>query len=105
MNFFVSPTKTCKQNAPARQRRRKLLAAMQTAEAYRLIDSCSDVNWKNLFDAAGALRDRVKGRTVTYSRKIFLPVTNLCRDRCGYCTFRKDPGRSRRLDHVAAGNR
>src|SRR5262249_52970480 len=29
--------------------------------------------------------------TVTYSRKIFLPVTNLCRDRCSYCTFRKDP--------------
>jgi 7,8-didemethyl-8-hydroxy-5-deazariboflavin synthase CofG subunit len=41
---------------------------------------------------AGALRDRGWGRTLTYSRKVFLPVTNLCRDRCGYCTFRKDPG-------------
>jgi FO synthase len=41
---------------------------------------------------AGALRDRGWGRAVTYSRKVFLPVTNLCRDRCGYCTFRKDPG-------------
>src|SRR5438270_11215166 len=40
---------------------------------------------------AGALRDEAKGRTVTYSRKIFLPITNLCRDRCSYCTFRKDP--------------
>ena len=37
------------------------------------------------------MRDQFKGRTVTYSRKIFLPVTNLCRDRCSYCTFRKDP--------------
>ncbi len=45
-----------------------------------------------LLAAAGALRDRVKGRVVTYSRKVFLPVTNLCRDRCTYCTFRKDPG-------------
>lgn len=44
-----------------------------------------------LFEAAGALRDRRKGRTVTYSRKVFLPVTNLCRDRCSYCTFRKSP--------------
>lgn len=63
---------------------------MRTAEAYRLIHS-SDRELDSLLDAAGELRDRFKGRTVTYSRKIFLPVTNLCRDRCGYCTFRKDP--------------
>ena len=41
---------------------------------------------------ASALRDRSKGRVVTYSPKVFLPVTNLCRDRCRYCTFRRDPG-------------
>jgi FO synthase len=41
---------------------------------------------------AGKLRDHGFGRAVTYSRKVFLPVTNLCRDRCTYCTFRKDPG-------------
>lgn len=45
-----------------------------------------------LLAAAGALRDRGKGRVVTYSRKVFLPLTNYCRDRCGYCTFRRDPG-------------
>ncbi len=45
-----------------------------------------------LLAAAGALRDTGKGKTVTYSRKVFLPLTNLCRDRCGYCTFRRDPG-------------
>jgi 7,8-didemethyl-8-hydroxy-5-deazariboflavin synthase CofG subunit len=44
-----------------------------------------------LFATAGALRDRAWGRTVTFSPKVFLPVTNLCRDRCTYCTFRKDP--------------
>ena len=38
------------------------------------------------------LRDTGKGRTVTYSRKAFFPVTNLCRDRCAYCTFRRDEG-------------
>lgn len=56
-------------------------------DGYELIHSDLD----SLLDAAGALRDRFKGRTVTYSRKIFLPITNLCRDRCSYCTFRKDP--------------
>jgi FO synthase len=45
-----------------------------------------------LLATAGTLRDRAWGRTVTFSPKVFLPVTNLCRDRCTYCTFRKDPG-------------
>jgi len=60
-------------------------------EGYRLIE-CDGPELDSLVEAAGALRDRFKGRTVTYSRKIFLPVTNLCRDRCAYCTFRKSPG-------------
>jgi FO synthase len=59
-------------------------------EGYQLIH-CTDAEVPALLTAASALRDRHKGRTVTYSRKIFLPVTNLCRDRCSYCTFRKDP--------------
>ena len=44
-----------------------------------------------LLAAAAALRDQHKGRTVTYSPKVFVPLTNLCRDFCGYCTFRKAP--------------
>jgi FO synthase len=46
----------------------------------------------DLCEVAGFLRDTAKGRTITFSKKIFLPLTNLCRDYCGYCTFRKDPG-------------
>ena len=42
--------------------------------------------------AASHLRNQAKGNTVTYSRKVFLPLTNLCRDRCGYCTFVQAPG-------------
>ena len=45
-----------------------------------------------LRQAAAGLRDLGKGRAVTYSRKAFLPITNLCRDRCAYCTFRRDDG-------------
>ncbi len=63
---------------------------MRAVEAYRLIHS-TDAEMDSLLDAASALRDEFKGSTVTYSRKVFLPITNLCRDRCGYCTFRKDP--------------
>jgi FO synthase len=45
----------------------------------------------SLLRAASRLRDRGKGRIVTYSRKVFIPLTHLCRDYCGYCTFRADP--------------
>ena len=37
--------------------------------------------------AASAIRNRSKGKTVTYSKNVFVPLTQLCRDRCGYCTF------------------
>src|SRR5246127_1342677 len=60
-------------------------------DAMRLIE-CSDAELPSMLHAAAEMRDRGKGREVTYSRKVFLPVTNLCRDRCTYCTFRKDPG-------------
>jgi FO synthase len=58
--------------------------------ACRLLD-CEGEEAQALIAIAGSVRDRFKGRTVTYSRKVFLPITNLCRDRCAYCTFRKDP--------------
>ncbi|MBF8261903.1 MAG: cofG [candidate division NC10 bacterium] len=45
-----------------------------------------------LLDLAATLRDTGKGRTVTFSKKVFIPLTRLCRDRCGYCAFRRDPG-------------
>jgi FO synthase len=41
--------------------------------------------------AASAVRDQGKGRTVTYSRNVFIPLTNLCRQKCGYCTFARGP--------------
>jgi FO synthase len=44
-----------------------------------------------LLAVAGAVRTRHKGRLVTYSPKVFLPITNLCLDRCSYCTFRQEP--------------
>ncbi len=45
-----------------------------------------------LLDAASAMRDHGRGRRITFSAKVFIPLTTLCRDYCGYCTFRKDPG-------------
>jgi len=60
------------------------------ADARQLIEIADDA-LPALLEVAGRLRTRHKGDTVTYSPKVFLPVTNLCRDFCSYCTFRKDP--------------
>lgn len=51
-------------------------------------------NLPDLLARAGAARDRLKPGVITYSRKVFIPLTNLCRDYCGYCTFRRDPGQA-----------
>ena len=46
-----------------------------------------------LTSLARAVRDEAHGRRITYSPKVFIPLTMLCRDRCGYCTFAKAPAR------------
>lgn len=45
-----------------------------------------------LLDAAAARRDAAWGKTLTFSPKVFLPLTNLCRNACDYCSFRRSPG-------------
>ena len=57
-------------------------------QALTLIEQ-ADLDW--LLQAARSVRGRSKGRTVSYSKKVFIPLTHLCRDYCGYCTFRSDP--------------
>ena len=48
-----------------------------------------------LIEAAGRLRDEGHGRHVSYSRKVFIPLTHLCRDVCHYCTFAERPRAAR----------
>jgi FO synthase len=50
-------------------------------------------DWRTLAERAGQLRDSGWGRRITYSRKVFVPLTQLCRDVCHYCTFAKSPRR------------
>jgi FO synthase len=67
------------------------VGALARAEACRWID-CATEELPELLAAARQVRDRFKPGIITYSRKVFLPLTNLCRDYCGYCAFRRDPG-------------
>src|SRR6267154_6681241 len=51
------------------------------------------VELSELMADAAQLRDRGHGRLISYSRKVFIPLTHLCRDVCHYCTFAKAPRR------------
>lgn len=57
-------------------------------EAMALIQ-CEDLT--GLMAVAAARRDRAHGQRVSYSRKVFIPLTQLCRDVCHYCTFARPP--------------
>jgi len=59
--------------------------------AYELL-CCDEEVLPELLAAARVLKERFHPGVITYSRKVFIPLTNLCRDYCGYCTFRRDPG-------------
>jgi len=65
--------------------------ALADAEAMALVD-CDDL--AALMAAAAMLRDRGHGANVSYSRKVFIPLTKLCRDSCHYCTFAHPPRRN-----------
>ncbi|NGN95480.1 bifunctional FO biosynthesis protein CofGH [Nocardioides sp. KC13] len=75
-------------------------AALDVAEASALLAARGD-DLDRLTAAAAKVRDAglvAAGRpeTVTYSPKVFIPVTKLCRDRCHYCTFVETPGQAAR---------
>jgi FO synthase len=65
--------------------------AISRADARRLIRATGG-ELLDLLREASAVRDVRTGPVITYSRKVFIPLTNLCRDRCGYCTFAREPG-------------
>src|SRR2546429_7100340 len=70
------------------------------ADALSLVDTLTD----ELCAEASRLREVGHGRLVTYSPKVFVPLTTLCRDVCHYCTFARPPRRGERaylsLDEV-----
>jgi FO synthase len=68
-----------------------LVAGVSRADASSLMRATGG-ELLDLLREASAVREARTGPVVTYSRKVFIPLTNLCRDRCGYCTFAREPG-------------
>jgi FO synthase len=62
------------------------------ADAFDLVEE----PWSELAPEARRLREAGHGSLVTYSPKVFIPLTKLCRDVCGYCTFAQPPRRGER---------
>ncbi len=92
-------------------RLRRALARAEAGKALSVDEveallSARGADLERLMALARRLRELGHGTTVTYSRKVFIPLTMLCRDRCHYCTFAKPPARIDRpfleLDEVLA---
>lgn len=75
--------------AVAEMLNRAMISPVRIAEARQLMAECAT---DMLVAAAGRLRDVTKPGAITYSRKVFINLINLCRDTCTYCTYKKEPG-------------
>ena len=80
------------------QQRRRALARAEAGKALSVDETESllqsrGVELERLCSVASHLRELGHGSTVSYSRKVFVPLTMLCRDHCHYCTFAKPPAK------------
>ena len=64
--------------------------ALTGGEAWSLVGADENA-LSAMCEAAAQMRDFGKGRVVSFSPKVFIPLTHMCRDFCGYCIFRKTP--------------
>ena len=93
----LDPVRRARTSATAAALERALSGrALSRADAVGLM-ACPDEDLAALCAAARVVRAEGKGRTVSFSPKVFIPLTRLCRDTCGYCTFRTDPSTDPRL--------
>ncbi|HEV2438598.1 MAG TPA: 7,8-didemethyl-8-hydroxy-5-deazariboflavin synthase CofG [bacterium] len=88
----VDPSRLARTRPVAAVLDRVLGGAVAARQDATVLLQCPPEDLDALCAAARTLRGRGKGRTVSFSPKVFLPLTRLCRDTCGYCTFRTDPG-------------
>jgi FO synthase len=65
--------------------------ALLTADTACRLLRCDDELLPELLATARELKEQFRPGVITYSRKVFIPLTNLCRDYCGYCTYRRNP--------------
>jgi len=75
-----------------------LLTRLQRADigAGEVMDLIGEIAMAELMQLAAARRDAAHGDRVSYSRKVFIPLTQLCRDVCHYCTFAHAPRKGQR---------
>src|ERR671928_554301 len=101
MNAPLIPSETAVRRALVRAERGLALDATEAETLLHARGLAAGEPLDRLLTAASRVRDAglaSAGRpgVVTYSRKVFIPLTHLCRDRCHYCTFVTTPGQLRK---------
>jgi FO synthase len=89
----AAPLESTESTDPLAQLAGEVVAPERRSTAYTApsLHSLMGESPSSLLSRARALRDQVRPSLVTYSRKVFLPLTHLCRDSCHYCTFARAP--------------
>ena len=63
-------------------------------DAFEIFEK-SEKDPRELFQTAQSLREQHKGKTVSFSKKVFFNLINLCKDTCSYCTYKAEPNESK----------
>ena len=63
-------------------------------DAFEIFEK-SEKDPRELFQTAQSLREQLKGKTVSFSKKVFFNLINLCKDTCSYCTYKAEPNESK----------
>ena len=64
------------------------LKEIKKEQVLELID---DIPKQVIFETASNLRDAKKGKVISFSKKAFFNIINLCRDTCSFCTYKAEP--------------
>ena len=67
------------------------MAKSKEIKKEQIFELIEDVPKQVIFETASKLRDKNKGRVVSFSKKAFFNIINLCRDTCSYCTYKAEP--------------
>lgn len=70
----------------------RVIVSSESVDYEQALFLFNNAKLEHLVSCSGYLRDRFKPSIMTYSRKVFINLVNLCRDSCTYCTYKKEPG-------------
>ena len=68
---------------------------LKEIKSEEILQLVNDVPREIIFETASNLRNKTKGRKISFSKKVFFNIINLCKDTCSYCTYKAEPNETK----------